>query len=275
MLDQHRNGMHEQFSQILATIGKSQTPMPKPDAPNFAITTRSGTTTHDPIYPTSPSLTTVDNTKRTIEEEGAEGEEKTTIQGKETPQSPTLYHPSKSSSVPFLSRLMKQKNDDDDERLLSIFRQIHINLPFLEAMIHMRNGDKLSEECSAVIQRSLPQKEGDPGSFILPCISELKPTRMSIQLADRSVKYPIGVCENLLVKINKFIFLVNFVVLEMDEDDLVLIILGRPFLATARVVIDILKGKLNHTAKLVHEQWVDTVDHNGKWIETEEEDNPE
>ncbi|GJZ83145.1 reverse transcriptase domain-containing protein [Tanacetum coccineum] len=89
---------------------------------------------------------------------------------------------------------------------------------------------KLSEECSAIIQRNLPQKEGDPGSFTLPCligplavknaladlgasinlmphslfrqlgISKLKPTRMSIQLADRSIKYPIGVCENLLVK---------------------------------------------------------------------------
>ncbi|GJX62609.1 reverse transcriptase domain-containing protein [Tanacetum coccineum] len=67
---------------------------------------------------------------------------------------------------------------------------------------------KLGEECSAIIQRSLPQKEGDPGSFTLPCVSigtlgrfsKLQPTRKSIQLADRSIKYPIGVCENLLVK---------------------------------------------------------------------------
>ncbi|GJS54393.1 retrotransposon protein, putative, ty3-gypsy subclass [Tanacetum coccineum] len=86
------------------------------------------------------------------------------------------------------SRLKKQKNDDEDERLLSIFKQIHINLPFLETMIHMPKGAKvlkdllwhkeklekaassvkLSEECSAIIQRSLSQKEGDPGSFILP-----------------------------------------------------------------------------------------------------------
>ncbi|GJU74938.1 DNA-directed DNA polymerase [Tanacetum coccineum] len=115
---------------------------------------------------------------------------------------------------------------------------------------------KLSEKCSAVIQRSLPQKEGDPESFTLLCligllavknaladsgasinlmpyshfqrlgISKLKPIRMSIQLADQSIKYLIGVCENLLVKINKFIFLVDFVVLEMDEEELVLIILG-------------------------------------------------
>ncbi|GJU94277.1 reverse transcriptase domain-containing protein [Tanacetum coccineum] len=134
---------------------------------------------------------------------------------------------------------------------------------------------RLSEECSAVIQRNLPQKEGDPRSFTLPCligplyvknaladlgasinlmshslflrlgISELKPTKMSIQLADRLVKYPIGVCENLLVKIDKFIFPVDFVVLETDEDKTILIILGRPFLATARAIINVHDGKLS------------------------------
>ncbi|GKA41595.1 hypothetical protein Tco_0734255 [Tanacetum coccineum] len=123
----------------------------------------------------------------TNEEKGAEGGETTTTLNKEVPQSPTLYHPSKSSSVPFHSRLKKQKKDDEDERLLSVFRQIHINLPFLEAMIHMPKGAKvlrdllshkeklekaassvkLSEEYSAVIQKSLPKKEGDQGSFTL------------------------------------------------------------------------------------------------------------
>ncbi|GKE40486.1 DNA-directed DNA polymerase [Tanacetum coccineum] len=190
---------------------------------------------------------------------------------------------------------------------------------------------KLNEECSTVIQRSLPQKQGDPRRFTLPCligplamknaladlgasinlvphslflrlgIFDLKSTRMSIQLADRSIKYPLEVCENLLVKINKFIFPVNFVVLEMDENDPVLIILGRTFLATACAVIDVHEGKLSlrvgsenvtfnigksmrskysrddylycadHTTKLVREQWVDTVDHDDKWIKAEVE----
>nr|GEU93793.1 retrotransposon protein, putative, Ty3-gypsy subclass [Tanacetum cinerariifolium] len=218
--------------------------------------------------------------------------------------------------------LKKQKKDDEDELLLLIFKQIHINLPFLEAMIHMPNGAKvlkdlishkeklekaaflvkLSEECYAIIQRNLPQKEGDPGSFTLPWISKLKPTKMSIQQADRSIKYPIRFCENLLVKIRKFIFLVDFVFLEMDKDELVLIILGRPFLAMARAVIDINEGKLSlrvesetvtfnigksmkfkhshddylycadHTAKLVQEQWVNTVNHDVKWNEKEKEE---
>ncbi|GJS86061.1 transposon ty3-I gag-pol polyprotein [Tanacetum coccineum] len=81
--------------------------------------------------------------------------------------------------------------------------------------------------------------------FLKLGILKLKPTRMSIQLADRLVKYPIGVCEHLLVKIDKFIFPVDFVLLEIDEDTSVPIILGRPFLAMARAVIDVHDGKLS------------------------------
>ncbi|GJS02695.1 DNA-directed DNA polymerase [Tanacetum coccineum] len=86
---------------------------------------------------------------------------------------------------------------------------------------------------------------------------------MSIQLADRSIKYPIGVCENLLVKVSKFIFQVDFVVLEMDEDELVPIILGWPFLATARAVIDVHEGKLSLRVGINHDR---------KWAEDEEEE---
>ncbi|GKD43164.1 retrovirus-related pol polyprotein from transposon 17.6 [Tanacetum coccineum] len=71
------------------------------------------------------------------------------------------------------------------------------------------------------------------------------PTIMSIQLADRYVKYPIGVCVNLLVKINKFIFPIDFVVLEMDEGESVPIILGRPLLVTAHAVIDVHDRRLS------------------------------
>ncbi|KAK5775431.1 hypothetical protein PVK06_043323 [Gossypium arboreum] len=75
-------------------------------------------------------------------------------------------------------------------------------------------------------------------------LGEPKPTMMSIQLADRFVKYPRGIIEDVLVKIDKFIFPVDFVVLDMDEDVEVPFILGRPFLATARAVIDVGDGKL-------------------------------
>ena len=67
---------------------------------------------------------------------------------------------------------------------------------------------------------------------------------MSIQLADKSIKYPRGIIEDILVKVDKFIFPVDFVVLDMDEDVEVPLILSRPFLATTRAIIDVGDGKL-------------------------------
>nr|GEV75700.1 hypothetical protein [Tanacetum cinerariifolium] len=188
---------------------------------------------------------------------------------------------------------------------------------------------KLSEEFSAVIQKGVYQKERDPGSFTHLClieplavknalayleasinlmpyflfrklgISELKTTKMSIQFTDLSLKYAIGFYENLLVKSHKFIFLVDFVV-EIDKDELVLIILGCPFLETAHAVIDVhdgrmslrvgketvtfnirksIRGKQPHsdylcyadqTLKFIHDQWMDIVHLDGKWIETDQ-----
>ncbi|KAK1411409.1 hypothetical protein QVD17_37958 [Tagetes erecta] len=75
-------------------------------------------------------------------------------------------------------------------------------------------------------------------------LGELTPTRMSLSLADKSVKYPRGIVENLLVKVDKFVFPVDFVVLDMEADAKVPIILGRPFLRTAHAIIDVFKGKI-------------------------------
>ncbi|XP_057745008.1 uncharacterized protein LOC130962867 [Arachis stenosperma] len=132
----------------------------------------------------------------------------------------------------------------------------------------------LTQECSAVIQKGLPPKLKNPGSFIISytignmtlekalcdlgasinlmplslmkklAIEEVKPTRMSLQMADRSLKIPNGVVENLLVKVGKFIFPADFVILDMEEEGHNSIILGRPFLATARAIIDVEKGEM-------------------------------
>ncbi|GJS32429.1 hypothetical protein Tco_0530811 [Tanacetum coccineum] len=109
MLNQQRSEMHNQFSQILATFGKSRTPTPKPNAPTLAITTRSGTTTRDPPYLISPSSTPADNARKTIKSENTNEGEAPTTQIPKDLESPTLYHPSKSSSVPFPSWFKKQK----------------------------------------------------------------------------------------------------------------------------------------------------------------------
>ncbi|XP_075499138.1 uncharacterized protein LOC142537512 [Primulina tabacum] len=75
-------------------------------------------------------------------------------------------------------------------------------------------------------------------------LGESKPTRMSFQLADRSVKYQRGVIEDVLVKVDKFIFPAVFVVLDMEEDMEMPLILVRPFLATDKALIDVQEGNL-------------------------------
>ncbi|XP_017420289.1 uncharacterized protein LOC108330309 [Vigna angularis] len=67
---------------------------------------------------------------------------------------------------------------------------------------------------------------------------------MTLQLADRSLKYSCGVVEDVLVKVDKFLFSVDFVIMEMEKDVNVPLILGRPFMNTARVLIDVKNGKL-------------------------------
>ncbi|GKB52601.1 hypothetical protein Tco_0903354 [Tanacetum coccineum] len=129
-----------------------------------------------PPFPALSKSTPANHADRITEKEVPKGAESSIIQDEEAPQSPIFYQPSKSSNLPFPSRVRKQKRDDEDERLLSIFKQIHINLPFLEAMIHMPTGAKvlkyllyhkeklekaassvkLIKECSAIIQRNLP-----------------------------------------------------------------------------------------------------------------------
>ncbi|MGG6712788.1 UNVERIFIED_CONTAM: retroviral-like aspartic protease [Salmonella enterica subsp. enterica serovar Weltevreden] len=132
----------------------------------------------------------------------------------------------------------------------------------------------LSEGCSAVLQHNLPPKGKDPGSFSIPCaignvkfenvlcdlgaainlmpyyvfkrlgLGECKATTMTIQLADRSIKYPRGVVEDVLVGINKYVLPCDFVMLNMEEDSRVPLILGRPFLPTGRALIDCQKDEL-------------------------------
>ena len=75
-------------------------------------------------------------------------------------------------------------------------------------------------------------------------LGEIRPTSVTLQMADRSLSYPKGIVEDVLIKVDKFIFPVDFIVLDMEEDRDVPIILGRPFLATGRALIDVQAGKL-------------------------------
>ena len=132
----------------------------------------------------------------------------------------------------------------------------------------------LTATCSAVIQRSLPVKMKDPGSFTIPCsigkyefkkalcelgasinlmplsvvqrlsLRELTPTTIILQMADISMAQSEGALEDVLLKVGKFIFLVDFVVMKMEEDNQVPLLLGRPFLEYGAALIDVKKGEL-------------------------------
>lgn len=67
---------------------------------------------------------------------------------------------------------------------------------------------------------------------------------MTLQLADRSLTYPRGIIEDVLIKVEKFIFPADFLILDMEEDKDVPLILGRPFLATGGTIIDVKRGQL-------------------------------
>ena len=132
----------------------------------------------------------------------------------------------------------------------------------------------LTSTCSAVIKRGLPEKTKDPGSFTIPCtigefefqkalcdsgasinlmpysvakklcLGEITPTTVTLQMADRTLAKPGGIIEDVLVKVGKFIFPTDFIILDMEEDSQVPLLLGRPFLATGAALIDMQKGIL-------------------------------
>ncbi|GJQ90640.1 reverse transcriptase domain-containing protein [Tanacetum coccineum] len=132
----------------------------------------------------------------------------------------------------------------------------------------------LNEHCSAVILNKLPEKLGDPGKFLIPCdfpgmdeclaladlgasinlmplsvwkklsLPELTSTCMTLELADRSITQPIGIAEDVDVKVGKFQFPADFVVVDFDADPRVPLILGRSFLKTGRALIDVYEGEL-------------------------------
>ncbi|GKA54003.1 reverse transcriptase domain-containing protein [Tanacetum coccineum] len=146
----------------------------------------------------------------------------------------------------------------------------------------LRNKEKLEEitittvnaECSAIILNKVPEKLEDLGKFLIPCalqeldrtnaladsgasinllphsiykqlgLGALKPTRMTLELANRSVTHPMGIAEDVVVRVDGFTFLADFVVVNFEPDPRVPIILGRPFLRTAKALIDLYEEKL-------------------------------
>ncbi|CAM8982152.1 unnamed protein product [Rhodiola kirilowii] len=104
----------------------------------------------------------------------------------------------------------------------------------------------MSRNVSAIIQRKVPPKCGDPGTYTIPCTIE--PAGLTIQLADRSCKQPEAMIKDVLVQVGELVFPADFYVLKMENcgtTDPAPILLGRPFLKTSKMKIDCDSGTLS------------------------------
>ncbi|XP_061366624.1 uncharacterized protein LOC133309812 [Gastrolobium bilobum] len=224
-----------------------------------AITTRSGIVITPVEKTTTASSSKNDSEKEKPAEENVDGhvDRDVTIIGgplNDTPRKKIVKKPSLEERMkalgdnpyvkaPYPQRLKQSAQKQQYSKFLEMFKKLQINIPFVEALENMPSYAKfmksllsrkhklkeemetvsLTAECSAIIQKKIPPKLQDP---------------------DRSIKRPEGVVEDVLVKVNDYIFPADFVVLDMEADTEVPLLLGRPFLATARVLIDVEQGEL-------------------------------
>ncbi|XP_062075604.1 uncharacterized protein LOC133779690 [Humulus lupulus] len=219
-----------------------------------AITLRDGKTYDPPIIPSSINDAPLPPTQSTQQDK----DETPTTSPKPKPTIPTYV-----TTPPFPSRLRKTKKYEAEQETLEPFCKVEVNIPLLDAI-----NDS---------SKKLPPKCKDPGTFTIPCtignkriercmldlgasinvmsysiytslnLGPLEETGVIIQLADCSTAYPRGVVEDVLVKVNELVFSANFYILDMEDDSIPCstpVLLGRPFLKTARTKIDVHEGTL-------------------------------
>jgi hypothetical protein len=206
-------------------------------------------------------------------------------------ESPQKFVP----KAPFPERLTAHKKGSKFDDILEVFKQVQINIPFLDAIQQVPSYAKflkdlvtikrrtnvpkkafLTEQVSFILQCKIPVKYKDPGCPTIACmigdnkveralldlgasvnllpysvyvqlgLGELKPTSVTLQLADRSVKVPRGIIEDVLIKVDKFYYPMDFIVLDtepvMNVEIQIQVILGRPFLAMANALINCRTG---------------------------------
>ncbi|GJV33166.1 two-component response regulator-like APRR2 isoform X1 [Tanacetum coccineum] len=180
------------------------------------------------------------------------------------------------ATIPFPSRL--KENGNDEKVILKELKKLKVNSTESAISLRrlLKEKSRAEEEikaiikvhCLVILKDALPLKEKDPRSFTLPCsinnmcfdkaltdlgasvnvmpystftnlgLGKLAPTKLIIELADKTVKRPKGIAENVLVGIDKFVFPVDYIVLDMPEDIKIPLIFGRPFLSTSHAKID-------------------------------------
>nr|GEW53586.1 reverse transcriptase domain-containing protein [Tanacetum cinerariifolium] len=276
--------------------------IPNPREDLKAITTQSGVTLVGPLVSPSSFSKEVDREPEMITDQMPEVTMDTVQPSTENIQPPVaqtqipIYEPvvapKPKPTIPYPSRVNKRKLREKDDNLalkfVEIFRNLHFELSFADALLHMpkfalmfksllNNKEKLfdlattpvNENCLAVILKKLLEKSVDPGKFLIPCeflefdeclsladlgasinlmplsiwkklsFPELTSTQMILELADQFTTRPADIAEDVFVKVEKFYFLTDFVVVDYVVDPHVPLILGRPILRTRRALIDV------------------------------------
>nr|GFB55083.1 reverse transcriptase domain-containing protein [Tanacetum cinerariifolium] len=194
---------------------------------------------------------------------------------KEPPIPPTGVNQQESVEV----TMDTEPQNSDDIHPPTVQAEVQVDKPADEPVVLLNNKDKLieltktplNENCSVVVLNKLPEKMGDPGRFLIPCdfigldnflaladlgasinlmplsiwkklrLPTFNDTKMVLELADRTILKPTG---NVFVKVGKFYFPADFVILDFVADPRVPLILGRLFLSTAHALIDVYEGEI-------------------------------
>nr|GFA28799.1 hypothetical protein [Tanacetum cinerariifolium] len=249
--------------------------IPNPKGEAKAIMTRSGMTYKEPPIPPlgveqqEPTEETTDTELPSIEDIQPPSVQ-VQVQEDKPIEEPSVIIPKAKANLPYPSRLVKENIHEKDDilaaKFIEIFRDLHFELSFADALMHMpkfapmfkkllNNKNKLieltktplNENCSAVVLKKLPEKLDLGASINLMPLSiwknlklpMLNDTKMVLELAYRTISKPTGVAKNVFVKVGKFYFPADFVVLDFVADPRVPLILGRPFLSTAHAIINV------------------------------------
>nr|GEY43052.1 reverse transcriptase domain-containing protein [Tanacetum cinerariifolium] len=186
------------------------------------ITTRSGTAYQGPTIPTSFSLPQVVELVSPV----------------------SALKPNQKPSIPYPSRLhdqkLRDKPNDQKEKIFQIFQDLNFNIIFVDALILMPKMD----ECLALADLDTSINRMPLSVWNKLSLPELSPTCMTLELADHSISRPVEVAEDVFVKVRTFHFPDDFVVVDFDVDPRVPLIFRRSFLKTGRALIDVFEGEL-------------------------------
>nr|GEV31348.1 DNA-directed DNA polymerase [Tanacetum cinerariifolium] len=225
------------FNQNKGTLSSNTVPNPKGEMK--AVTTRSGLAYEGLSIPTNSPLEKVDeqNTEEILDKEHSNSSESIAqVQPPVVPiliLKPDVLRTQSKLTIMYPSRLNDQKLRENAtnqmEKFFQIFHDLHFDISFADALL-------LMPKFSSTIKSLLANKDK---LFELAKGWRTNPTRMTLELVDRSITRPKGVAKDLFIKVGKFHFPTDFVVVDFEADPRVPLILGRSFLRTGRALIDV------------------------------------